>query len=64
MRLEFIALDKLHRSRSTMRFAKKASDVSDTRDAFRGRRPSIRTGGASLLVGAAESFGGRTWRRP
>ena len=37
MKLEFIALDKLHRSRSNMRFAKKLPDVSDILPSVRAR---------------------------
>jgi ParB family chromosome partitioning protein len=37
MKLEFVALDKLHRSRSNMRFAKKLPDVSDILPSVRAR---------------------------
>lgn len=37
MKLEFIAIDKMHRSRANMRFAKKAPDVSDILPSVRAR---------------------------
>jgi ParB family chromosome partitioning protein len=43
MKLDFIPLDKLHRSRSNMRFAKKAPDVSDI-------LPSIRMRGVVVPI--------------
>jgi ParB family chromosome partitioning protein len=43
MKLDFIPLDKLHRSRSNMRFAKKAPDVADI-------LPSIRTRGVVVPI--------------